>query len=478
MTLYLIPIASFLAGLLIVWLVDREKLKNLSRTIENQDRYLAQAKEKIGILNDKMQTLADERTDLIAQNHRLSERTERQREEAERERRRTEQLMEQQRMDAADEKNQLREVYVRQLQQLKTQQEEQLRQQLQLLREQLNTASERILQERSEQLGENNRRQLDAILAPLRENISQMRTAVEKSDREHTTSMERLDATIRSSMKTTQEVGERADRLAQALTQENKTQGNFGELRLRQLLQDMGLEEGTQFEEQVTLRDAAGKTLHEEDGHRMQPDVILHFPDRRDVVIDSKMSFKAFVDYNEAEDPDVRSEALQRHIASVRAHVMELSRKNYSQYIRNGHATLDFVVMYVYNEGALQLALANDPSLWKEAYDRHVIISGGQNLYALLRVLEISWKQMRQVENQQEIMRCANEIVNRTQLFYERFLKVEEQFDKTRRAFDEVKSSTASTGSSIITSARQLISYGASENPKRKTGLGNLPSNP
>ena len=122
MTLYLIPIASFLAGLLIVWLVDREKLKNLSRTIENQDRYLAQAKEKIGILNDKMQTLADERTDLIAQNHRLSERTERQREEAERERRRTEQLMEQQRMDAADEKNQLREVHVRQLQQLKPQQ--------------------------------------------------------------------------------------------------------------------------------------------------------------------------------------------------------------------------------------------------------------------------------------------------------------------------------------------------------------------
>ena len=158
--------------------------------------------------------------------------------------------------------------------------------------------------------------------------------------------------------------------------------------------------------------------------------------------------------------------------------MVELSRKNYAQYIRNGHATLDFVVMYVYNEGALQLALANDPALWKEAYDRHVIISGGQNLYALLRVLEISWKQMRQVENQQEIMRCANEIVNRTQLFYERFLKVEEQLDKTRRAFDEVKSSTASTGSSIITSARQLISYGASENPKRKTGLGNLPSNP
>jgi DNA recombination protein RmuC len=468
---WIIGVAAFLAGVLIVWLVEREKRTALTAINRNCEQALAESREQQQEMTRRLESLNDERTELLAQNHRLSERAQMQQDEAERERSRMEQLIERQRMAAADEKAELRDLYIRQLQQLKAQQEEQLQQQLQLLREQMNTASEKILQERSEQLGENNRRQMDAILGPLRENISQMRAAVEKSDREHTTSMERLDATIRSSMKTTMEVGERADRLAQALTQENKTQGNFGELRLRQLLQDMGLEEGVQFEEQVTLRNAAGQTILEEDGHRMQPDVILHFPDKRDVVIDSKMSFKAFIDYNAADTPEQRAEALQRHIASVRAHVSELSRKNYSHYIRNGHATLDFVLMYVYHEGALQLALANDPTLWKDAYDKRVIISGSQNLYALLRVLELTWKQVRQVENQQEIMRCANEIVNRTQLFYERFLKVEEQLEKTRRAFDEVKNSTAQGGNSIITTARQLMSYGASENPKRKAHL-------
>ena len=375
-------------------------------------------------------------------------------------------------------KEELRQAYQQQLSQMREMQEKQMDHQSTLIREQINNVSEEILKKRSDELAAANSGQLSAILSPLQEKLQQMREAVEKSDREHTTTMERLDASIKANLEQAREVGERADRLAQALTAENKTQGDFGELRLHTLLENMGFERGVQYEEQVMLRDADGRVVSEEGGKKMIPDVILHFPDRRDVVIDSKMSMKAFVEYHQAENEGQREGALHRHLNSVRGHVRELAHKNYSHYLANGRQKPDFVVMYVYNEGALQLALANDPSLWKEAYDRHVIISGGQNLYALLRVLELSWKQVRQVENQQEIMRCANEIVNRTQLFYERFLKVEEQLDKTRRAFDEVKSSTASTGSSIITSARQLISYGASENPKRKTGLGNLPSNP
>lgn len=366
----------------------------------------------------------------------------------------------------------MKALHERQLQELKAQQAEQMQMQMTLIKEQMNTASEKILRERSEQLSERNRESLATILNPLKDGITQMKDAVEKSGKEHRETMVRLDATIKNSIEQSREVGERADKLAQALTGENKTQGNFGELRLKQLLEDMGLEEGTQFEEQVTMKDASGRTIYdEEDGHRMIPDVILHFPDERDVIIDSKMSFKAFEDYHNATDDISRQDALARHIASVRQHANELSRKNYSAYIKEGRGKLDFVLMYVFSESALQLALMNDPTLWKEAYDKGVIITGNQNLYMMLRVLEMTWRQVRQIENQEQMMKTANTIIDRVQLFYERFLKVEEMLGKTQKAFDDVKSISGSYGQSIEVAARHLIKFGAKASTKRKYQL-------
>ncbi len=366
-----------------------------------------------------------------------------------------------------------------QLANMRQQQEQQLRQQLALLREQMTTASEKVLRERAEQLSTVNREQLSTILTPLQGHIQLMREAVQKTGEQNHTTMERLDATIRQSIEQSREVGERADKLAQALTGENKTQGNFGELRLKQLLQDMGLEEGVQFEEQTTLRDAKGNLIFEEDGHRMIPDVILHFPDDRDVIIDSKMSFTAFEEYHNSTDETARSEALKRHIASVRSHVSELSRKNYSRYIKEGRGRLDFVLMYVFSESALQLALSNDPTLWKEAYDKGVVISGSQNLYMMLRVLEMTWKQVRQVENQQKIIDCANTVIDRIQLYAERLETARQQLQKTQEAFDKLDTLSRSEGSSIYTPAARMLRMGASENPKRKQSIArSMPDNP
>ncbi len=366
----------------------------------------------------------------------------------------------------------LRQESAERLAEQKAMYEKQMEQQMTLIKEQINTASEKILKERSEQLSLHNKEQLSAILNPLREGITQMRETVEKSGKEHAETMVRLDATIKTSIQQSREVGERADKLAEALTGKNKTQGNFGELRLKQLLEDMGLEEGTQFEEQTTMKDASGRAIYsEEDGRRMVPDIILHFPDARDVIIDSKMSLKAFEDYHNAETDAGRQEALTRHIASVRQHVTELSQKNYSSYLREGRGRLDFVLMYVFSESALQLALGNDPSLWKEAYDKGVIIAGSQNLYMMLRVLEMTWRQVRQVENQENMVKAANTVVARVQMFYERFLKVEEQLDRTRKAFDDVKTVTATSGQSIEVAARKLIKYGAQSSAKRKYQL-------
>ena len=361
--------------------------------------------------------------------------------------------------------------YQEALKQMNLQHEEQMRQQMTLIKAEMNTASERILKERAEQLSSANKEQLATILNPLQTHIQQMREAVEKSDREQTATMQRLDASIKTSFELSRRVGERADRLTQALTGENKTQGNFGELRLKQLLEDMGLEEGVQFELQETMKDSEGRTIYEEEGHRMIPDAILHFPDQRDVIIDSKMSFTAFEDYHNAQTEEQRQDALRRHIASMRAHVSELSRKNYTKYIKENRARLDFVLMYVFSESALNLALSNAPTLWKEAYDKGVVISGSQNLYMMLRVLEMTWRQVRQVENQQQIMQLANLMVDRVQLFAERMNEVRRQFEKTSEAFEKVQASTAENGQSIITTARQLLKMGATENPKRKKSL-------
>ena len=370
-----------------------------------------------------------------------------------------------------DVSKQLQEEQKQQQQEQKQQQEEQMRQQLNLIREQMNSTSEKILKERAEQLSAVNKEQLSGILTPLQTHIQQMREAVERSDREHNSTMQRLDATIKTSIEQSRQVGERADKLAQALTGENKTQGNFGELRLKQLLEGMGLQEGEQFTLQETIRDKDGYVVYEEEGHRLIPDAILHFPDKRDVIIDSKMSFTAFEDYHNAETEAQRQDALKRHLTSMRNHVNELARKNYSKYIAEGHAKLDFVLMYVFSESALQLALSNDATLWKDAYDRGVIITGSQNLYTMLRVLEMTWKQVRQVENQQKIMECANMIVDRVQLFAERFENVKQQLQKTQDSFDKLESITAESGQSILTPASRLLKMGASQNPKRKKQL-------
>ncbi len=359
-----------------------------------------------------------------------------------------------------------------QIAELEKKQKEQLEASMNLIREQLQNSAEKVLKERSEELSANNKEQLSQILNPLQTNLQQMKEEVEKNRTERAETMTDLKAVINTTMAQTREIGERADNLANALTRDNKYQGNFGELRLSKMLEDMGFERGKQFEEQVTLRDDDGKTMYGEDSDkRMQPDVILHFPDNRDIIIDSKVSMTAFERYANAKTDEEKKAAMHEHVASVRNQVRLLTQKTYwKQYNQKG-VKLDFVVMFMFSESALQLALSEDTNLWHEAYNQGVLITGGQNLYALLRILEISWKQMAQVENQENIMQCANDIVSRVQLFYERVQNLENQFQSVDKCFRELKSVTSDRGKSIIVSANKLISYGAKEDPKRKKSL-------
>ena len=365
---------------------------------------------------------------------------------------------------------QAKEAHDKQLAALKSMNEEQVKSQLQLIREQMQTTSEKILKQRQEELGAENREQVTKIVDPLQKSLKDMQEALDRQKQQQTEALAHLDATIKVNMQKSEALGETADRLTRALTGEVKVQGNFGELKLRQLLEDLDLKEGEQYDTQETLRDRGGRSAKGDDGKGLIPDFILHFPGNRHVVVDSKMSLTDYERYmNTDDDSEQKSLYLKAHIASVRAQVKRLAKKDYTRYLPEGYNRLNFAIMYVPIEGALNLAILNDTTLWREAYDEGVMILGPQTMYMNLRVLEMMWTQVRQLENQQEMMKAANEIIDRVQDFSMRFTDVETSMLNTVKNINKLKISTSDSGRSIITSARKLLKAGASENRKKKS---------
>ena len=364
---------------------------------------------------------------------------------------------------------QTKEAHEGQLAALKQMNKEQVKSQLDLIREQMQTTSERVLKLRQDELSEHNKEQVSKIIDPLQKSLKDMQEALDKNKEQQTEALTRLDESIKINMQKSAAISETADRLTRALTGEVKVQGNFGELKLKQLLEDLELKEGEQFDTQETLKDKGGKGLKGDDGHGLIPDFILHFPNNRHVVVDSKMSLTAYERYMNAEDntPE-KSKFLKAHIDSVRAQVRRLARKEYTRFLPEGYNRLNFAIMYVPIEGALNLALVNDATVWREAYDEGVMILGPPTLYMNLRVLEMMWTQVRQLKNQQAMMDAANTIIERVQDFGSRFSDVESSMNDTLRKMTKLKITTAESGPSIITAAKNLLKAGAKENKKKK----------
>ena len=369
----------------------------------------------------------------------------------------------------AQQLQQTKEAHEGQIAALKEMNEKQIKTQLDLIKEQMQTTSEKVLKMRQEELGAQNTEQVSKIIDPLQKSLKDMQEALDKTKEQQTEALTRLDETIKINMQKSAAIGETADRLTRALTGEVKVQGNFGELKLKQLLEDLELKEGEQFDTQETLRDKGGKGAKGDDGKGLIPDFILHFPNNRHVVVDSKMSLTDYERYMNAEDgtPE-KSEYLKAHIDSVRAQVKRLAKKEYTKYLPEGYNRLNFAIMYVPIEGALNLALLNDASLWREAYDEGVIILGPQTMYMNLRVLEMMWTQVRQLKNQQAMMDAANTVIERVQDFGIRFMDVESSMNDTIKKMNRLKITTADSGQSIITAAKNLLKAGARENKKKK----------
>ncbi|MBQ8593189.1 MAG: DNA recombination protein RmuC [Bacteroidaceae bacterium] len=363
---------------------------------------------------------------------------------------------------------QLREAQEQQIETLREMNKKQVEAQLTLIKEQMKATSESVLKARGEELGERNKEQVSKIIDPLQKSLKDMQEAFRLSKEQQSEALTRLDETIKINMQKSMALGETADRLTRALTGEVKVQGNFGELKLKQLLEDLELKEGEQYDTQETLRDQSGKPLKGDEGKGLIPDFILHFPNNRHVVVDAKMSLTDYERYMNSEEGEAKTQYLQAHLASVRNQVRRLAKKDYTRYLPAGYNRLNFAIMYIPIEGALNLALLNDAALWREAYDEGVMILGPQTMYMNLRVLEMMWTQVRQLSNQQAMIDAANIIVDRVQDFGVRFMEVESSMNDTLRRMTRLKITTAESGPSIITAAKNLIKAGAKENKKKK----------
>lgn len=359
----------------------------------------------------------------------------------------------------------------KQLETIKELNKVQLETQIKLIKEQIQTTSENILKSRQEELGKSNKEQVSKIISPIEQGLEEMRKALHQNQKDHQEALNKLDATIKANMENSASLGESADRLTRALTGDVKIQGNFGELKLKQLLEDLGLKDGEQYSSQTHLRDKFGNLIKDDEGKGLIPDFILHFPNNREVIVDSKMSFTAYERYVNSENEEERSQYLKEHIISVRAQVERLAKKDYSKYLLEGYSKLNFVIMYIHTDGALNLALLNDTALWKEAYDKGVLILGPQTMYMNLRILELMWTQNRQIHNQEAMIKAANMVIERTQDFASRFADVESKMNATVKSMNQLKITTSDSGASIITAAKTLINAGARENKKKKSIL-------
>ena len=318
-------------------------------------------------------------------------------------------------------------------------------------------------------LNKENQESMDHITQPLKQAISEMRQAINDNTKDHTAQTASLKEQLRLMMETGREMSEKAEGLANVLRRDNKISGNMGEIILGDLLASQGLTEGIHYELQARLRDELGRPLkHDETGREMQPDVILHYPQGQDAVIDSKVSLVAYQRYVNAETPEEKERALQEHIKSIRSHVNELSRKVYSKYIKAPREAIDFVIMFVPFESSLQLALANDPTLWRDAFEHKVFVTGEQNLLGILHMIHIAWVQNQQAENQQKVFGIAEQLLDRLGDFIQRYNKLGEHIELVRKDFDAAGNKLFTGRQSVVQKGRELIDLGGKENPNRR----------
>lgn len=342
--------------------------------------------------------------------------------------------------------------------------QKQFDQQLETIQEQFQNLASKILDQTTQKLKSENVESMSHITQPLKQNIEQLQQAIDKTNHETARSTASLSEQLKSMAEQTAKIDASATRLTNIMRGANKVQGNWGELTLMNLLDSQGLRLGVDYDVQQTLSDDRGNVLtNEESGKRMIPDVILHYPNNEDIIIDSKMTIDAYANYMNAEDEIVKKKYADDVVKSIRTQFTSLSKKDYTSYIKAPRRAIDFVIMYVPYEGALQLALLTDPKLWHDAFEKKVFITSQQNLMAILKIIQIAWRQYAQTENQKRVYDLADEMLRRVGDFIKRFDKVGKDIETLHKDYDEAYKKAYTGRQSIVQKANDLKVLGAKE---------------
>ena len=331
---------------------------------------------------------------------------------------------------------------------------------------QVKNATDEMLKQRQKEFAESSNTNLGQIVTPLRETIEKMKQTMSDNTLKHAELSSEMKANLENMMKHSVAAKESADELARVFKHRSKIQGDWGERVLGELLESQGLTQGVHYETQATIRDAAGNVVRTDTGGNLRPDVIMHIDNNREIIIDSKVSLTAFMDYINAENEDDRQKHLKAHIESIQKHVKELSKKDYSSYIKAPKVKMDYVIMFVPHTGALWTALNAQPDLWRKAMEMNVFIADEQTLFAALRMINLTWTHIAQAENHEKVYELANELLDRVGKFMKSYESIGKAIKSAQDAYDEGGKKLTPGGQSIIQTCAKLEKLGAKQNSK------------
>ena len=331
---------------------------------------------------------------------------------------------------------------------------------------QLKDATGEMLRQRQREFQEASSGTLGQIVTPLRETIDKMQKAMTETQNRQSEDAGAMKTIIQQMMQQSEAARRSTDELTRVFRRSNTVQGEWGETVLDELLTAQGLTRGIHYDVQPTIRDASGVAVLNGEGSRMRPDIILHLDQRREVIIDSKVSLAAYMDYVNATDEGERQRFLAAHITSLREQVNRLAAKDYSAYIQPPKVKMDYVIMFVPHTAALWTALAAQPDLWRRSMERGVYIADEQTLFAALRIISLTWTQIRQAENHEKVYDLASEMMDRVGQFMKKYQAIGAALAKAQQAFDEADRKLQPSGQSILQTCAKLQKLGAKASDK------------
>lgn len=351
------------------------------------------------------------------------------------------------------------------LREQKADNEKALVQQIAAVKAQIAAESEKVLKARQEEFSKHAEASFSTIAGDFNKNLKEMKAAFDANKEKQEVSSAELRTQIGEAVKNlkdqTENVGLKADHLANALRGQHKMQGCWGETQLNNILVSEGFVEGRDYDKEETLRDEMGITIVNEDtGKRMRPDFILHYPDNTDIIIDSKAPLNALSDYFDSTSDEQRKDAEDRNLKALKDHIDCLAKKDYHSYLKPGHKCLDYTVMFVPNVNALVLARQSDPHIIADAYRKNVLIVSEETLMPFLRLIRTAWVNFEQARNQEKIVSAAQKMVDRVASFCDAYAKVGQKLDDARKAFDEGDLKLRENGQSILRAAREVEQLG------------------